>query len=164
MVSQQKDGKLVLVIEMSTLKIRIKNDMADALRNKDVARLGALRLLWAAIRQREIDGQIELDDNEVIIIINKMIKQRQDSIAQYRLGRREDLAQIETTEIAILQLYLPEQLSDAYVDELIHKTISEIKAVSAKDMGKVITALKPRLQGRADMGKVSVKIKSLLSA
>jgi uncharacterized protein YqeY len=148
----------------SALKQRITEDMKSAMRAADKRRLGTIRLLMAAIKQREVDDRIALDDAQVIAVIEKMIKQRRDSISQYEAAGRQDLADQEIYEIEVLQTYMPAALSEAEVDILIEAAITNTGAVSAKDMGKVIAALKAQVQGRADMGKVSAKVKARLGA
>ena len=130
---------------------------------KDKPRLGVLRLITAAIKQREVDEQISLDDDQILAVLEKMVKQRKDSIAQYEKAGRDELAQQEASEISIIQDYLPEQLSDDEIDALIAEAISSTGAASMKDMGKVMGTLKPKLAGRADMGTVSAKIKAKLA-
>ena len=137
--------------------------MKAAMRAKDAARLSTVRLLLAAIKQREVDERIELDDAQVLSVIEKMIKQRRESIAQYEKAARQDLADAEKFELGVLSGYLPQQMSDAEVAQEVQKAISESGASSAKDMGKVMAALKGRLAGKADMGKVSALVKSKLS-
>lgn len=146
----------------SALKQRITEDMKSAMRAADKRRLGTIRLLMAAIKQREVDDRIALDDAQVIAAIEKMIKQRRDSISQYQAAGRQELADQEVYEIEVLQTYMPAALSEAEVDVLIEAAITNTGAVSAKDMGKVIAALKAQAQGRADMGKVSAKVKARL--
>ncbi len=146
-----------------SLKARITDDMKAAMRAKDSARLGAIRLLLAAVKQREVDERIELDDAAVSSIVEKLIKQRKDSISQFQAANRTDLVAVEQAELAILQAYLPEQLSPAEVEAAVGAAITESGAASAKDMGKVMGLLKARLAGRADMGQVSALIKSRLS-
>jgi len=148
---------------MSDLSTRITDDVKVAMKAKDKPRLGVLRLITAAIKQREVDERITLDDDQVVTVLEKMIKQRKDSIAQYEKAGRDELAQQEAFEIGIIQAYLPEQLSDAEIDALIAEAISSSGAASMKDMGKVMGLLKPRLAGRADMGQVSQIIKKQLS-
>jgi uncharacterized protein YqeY len=148
---------------MSDLSNRINDDVKAAMKAKDKPRLGVLRLITAAIKQREVDEQITLDDNQVLAVLEKMVKQRKDSIAQYEKAGRDELAQQEALEIGIIQDYLPEQMSDDEIDALITEAISSTGAASMKDMGKVMGMLKPRLAGRADMGKVSQIIKKHLS-
>ena len=137
--------------------------MKAAMRAKESARLSTVRLLLAAIKQREVDERIELDDAAVLSVIEKMIKQRRESIAQYEKAARQDLADAEKFELGVLSGYLPQQMSDAEIAEEVQKAISESGASSAKDMGKVMAALKGRLAGKADMGKVSALVKSKLS-
>ena len=145
-----------------TLKARITEDMKSAMRAKETLRLGTIRLLLAAIKQREIDERIELDDTAVSGIIEKLIKQRRDSISQFQAAGRTDLVNAEQAELAILQAYLPEPLSAAEVDAAVATAIAESGAISVKDMGKVMGLLKIRLAGRADMGQVSALIKAKL--
>ncbi len=145
-----------------TLKAQISEDMKSAMRAKETERLGTIRLLQAAIKQREVDERIELADADVISVIEKMLKQRRDSIAAYEKANRDDLAEVEKAEVAILQVYLPKQLSEEEVKALLEKTITDTGATSMKDMGKVMGILKGQLQGRADMGKVSGQIKARL--
>jgi len=133
------------------------------MRAKDAARLSTVRLLLAAIKQREVDERIELDDAQVLSVIEKMIKQRRESIAQYEKAARNDLADVEKAEIQVLSAYQPAQMSDADVEKLVQSTISETGASGVKDMGKVMAALKAKLAGKADMGKVSGRVKSKLS-
>ena len=147
----------------SALKTRINDDVKTAMRSKDKERLGTLRLLTAAIKQIEVDQRIELDDDNVIAIIEKMLKQRKDSIEQFEKGGRTELAEIEIKEVAILKEFMPEQMSDADIDALIDEAISATGAEAMKDMGKVMGMLKPKLAGKADMGAVSGKIKAKLS-
>jgi uncharacterized protein len=137
--------------------------MKVAMRAKESARLSAVRLLLAAIKQREVDERKELSDADVTSVIEKMIKQRRESIAQYEKAARQDLADAEKFELGVLSGYLPQQMSDAEVAQEVQKAISESGASSAKDMGKVMAALKGRLAGKADMGKVSALVKSKLS-
>jgi hypothetical protein len=137
--------------------------MKAAMRAKDSARLSTVRLLLAAIKQREVDERIELDDAQVLLVIEKMVKQRRESIAQFEKASRNDLADVEKAEIQVLSGYMPAQMSDADVEKAIQSTISETGASGAKDMGKVMAALKAKLAGKADMGKVSNLVKSKLS-
>ena len=137
--------------------------MKDAMRAKDESRLGAIRMLRAAIQRREVDEQVQLDDDGVLGVIQKQIKQSQDAAEQFKQGGRDDLAAKELVDIEVLKAYLPEQLSDSEVDTLIADAISETGASGMRDMGKVMGLLKPKLQGRADMGAVSGKIKAKLS-
>ena len=145
------------------LKSRITEDMKNAMRAKDSARLSAIRMLLAAIKQREVDERIELTDADVLAVIDKMVKQRRDSIAQFEAGKREDLAAIERAEIEVLAAYMPERLPDAEIDALIAQAIASTGAVGMAGMGKVMAALKPRIAGRADMGAVSARIKAKLA-
>ena len=146
------------------LKNRIQNDMKDAMRARDKQKLEVIRFLLAAIKQREIDERIVLDDAQVIAVIEKQIKQLKDALTQYKAAGRDDLAQKEAFALEILQMYMPEQLSDQKLEDIIKKIIAETGATSIRDMGKVMGALKAKIQGRADMGKVSGKVKELLQA
>lgn len=145
-----------------TLKARISDEMKNAMRAKDTARLGAIRLLQAAIKQREVDERIELDDGQVIEAIEKMLKQRRDSISQYEAANRHDLADVEKAEVSVLQEFLPQALTEAEVDSIINTCIVSTGAEGMKDMGKVMAAVKPLVIGRADMGKLSGLIKARL--
>ena len=147
-----------------TLKDQITADMKDAMRAKEKERLGTIRLVLAAIKQREVDERIELDDTQVLAVLDKMVKQRRDSIKQYRDAGREELAAVEEAEITVIQHYLPAALSDAEIDALIEQAVVATGAAGMQDMGKIMGQLKPQLQGRADMGQVSGKIKARLSA
>jgi uncharacterized protein YqeY len=144
------------------LKAQIQEDMKTAMRSKDSERLGVIRLLLAAMKQREVDERIELSDMDIITIINKMIKQRLDSSAQFQKGNRLDLVAKEQKEIEILSAYLPQQMSDDEINIAIQKAIESTKAQSIQEMGKVMAILKNELAGRADLAKVSAKIKELL--
>jgi len=146
-----------------TLKERIVAEMKEAMRAREAVRLDAIRLLRAAIQRREIDERVELGDEEVLTVIQKMIKQGRDSIAQFEKGARDDLVQKEAAMLAVLETYLPEQLAEGELTELINKALNETDAQSVRDMGKVMGWLKPRVQGRADMGAVSNAIKQKLS-
>ncbi|OYW62584.1 MAG: glutamyl-tRNA amidotransferase [Hydrogenophilales bacterium 12-64-13] len=146
-----------------SLKSRVTDDMKDAMRAKDSARLGTIRLLLAAIKQKEVDERIELDDAMISSIVEKLIKQRKDSISQFQTAGRDDLVAVEQAELVVLQAYLPEQLSSAEVEAAVTAAIAESGATSAKDMGKVMGLLKARLAGRADMGQVSTLIKTQLA-
>ena len=146
-----------------SLKDQITEDMKNAMRAKEVARLGAIRLLLAAIKQREVDERIVVDDAGVIVIVEKMIKQRKDSISQFEKAGRDDLVAIEAGEMAILQAYLPAQLSNAEVEAAVAAAVSSTGAAGPQDMGKVIVALKAQLAGKADMGKVSSLVKAALA-
>jgi len=147
-----------------SLKQLITDDMKAAMRAKDTARLSAIRLLLAAMKQREVDERIELSDTDVVAIIEKMNKQRRDSISQYEAAGRQDLADVEKFEMGVLAVYMPQQLSDDEVLQFVVEAISSAAASGPQDMGKVMALLKPRLAGVADMGKVSVLIKAQLSA
>jgi len=149
---------------VSALKKRITEDMKAAMRAKDKARLSVIRMALAAIKQREVDERIELDDSQVTAIIDKMIKQRRDSVAQFQDAGRDELAAIETAEIAVLQDYMPPAMSDDDIAAAIDKAIADTGASSIKDMGKLMGVLKPLLQGRADLGAVSGTIKQKLAA
>jgi uncharacterized protein len=146
-----------------SLKVRITDDMKTAMRAKDTARLGTVRLLLAAIKQKEVDDRTELDDAAISSIVEKLIKQRKDSISQFQAAGRDDLVSAEQAELVVLQAYLPEQFSAAEVEAAVTAAIAESGASSAKDMGKVMGLLKPRLAGRADMGQVSALIKARLA-
>lgn len=145
-----------------SLKAQITEDMKTAMRAKETARLGTIRLLLSAMKQREVDERVELSDADIIAVIEKMLKQRRDSIAAYEGAGRTDLADIEKAEVAVLQTYMPKQLSDDEVKQIITQVIADSGAQGAKDMGKVIGLVKPLVAGVADMGKVSGLIKSLL--
>jgi uncharacterized protein YqeY len=145
------------------LRAQITEDMKTAMRAKDAPRLSAIRLLLAALKQREVDERIELTDTDVLAIIEKMIKQRRDSIEQFEKGARKDLADKEQFEIAVLQGYMPAAMSAAEVDAAVTDAISSSGAKLMADMGKVMALLKPKLAGRADMGKVSALVKTKLS-
>ena len=145
-----------------TLKERVTEDMKTAMRAGDKERLGTVRLLLAAIKQREVDERITLDDGQVVAVIEKMIKQRREAIGQFESGGRSDLVAKETAEIGVLQGYLPAQLTTAEVDALITEAIAATGAASIKDMGKVMGFVKPKAQGRTDMGALSARIKQKL--
>ena len=147
-----------------TLKSRITDDMKAAMRAKDTPRLSAIRLLLAAIKQREIDERKELSDSDVLAVIDKMVKQRKDSIAQFDAGNRKDLADAERAEIAVLETYLPKRLSDAEIDAAITAAIAHAGAAGPAAMGKVMAELKAQLAGRADMSAVSAKVKAKLAS
>jgi len=147
-----------------SLKERISEDMKAAMRAKDAERLGTIRMLQAAIKQREVDERITLDDAQVMAVLEKMIKMRKESVEQFKAGAREDLAAKETAEITQLQAYLPQQLSAAEIDAVITAAIASSGATSIKDMGKVVAAVKQQAAGRADMAAVSAIIKSKLGA
>ena len=146
-----------------SLKSAITDDMKNAMRAKDAARLSTIRLLLAAIKQREVDERIEVTDADVLAIVDRMIKQRRDSVAQFEAGKREDLAAVERAEITVLEGYLPARLSDAEVDALIADAIEATGAAGMAGMGKVMAIVKPKVAGRADMGAVSARIKAKLT-
>lgn len=146
-----------------SLKVRITDDMKTAMRARDTARLGTIRLLLAAVKQREVDERIELGDDAVVGIVEKLIKQRKDSISQFEAAGRDDLVTAEQAELLVLQAYLPEQLSPAEIETAVAAAIAESGASSVKDMGKVMGLLKTSLAGRADMGQVSAQIKARLA-
>ena len=147
----------------SAIKEKITEDMKTAMRSQDKERLATIRLIMAALKQKEVDERIELKDEDVLGILNKMIKQRRDSIAQFEAGNRKDLADKETAEVRVIQSYLPAQLSETEIVQAVKAAISESGASSAKDMGKVMGLLKSRLQGKADMTIVSTKVKENLA-
>ena len=144
------------------LKDRIQSDVKDAMRAKAKERLGTLRLVTAAIKQKEVDERIEMDDDQVLQVLTKMVKQRQDSITQYTDAGRHDLAAQEQAELAIIGEYMPAALSEEELEELVSKALAETGAQSIKDMGKVMGVLRPAVQGRADMGAVSAQVKQAL--
>ena len=146
-----------------SLKARITEDMKNAMRSGEKDRLGLIRMLQAGIKQREVDERIELDDTQVLSVIEKMIKQRKDSVTQFEAGGRADLVAKETAEIAWLTDYLPAQLTEAEVDALIRDAIATTGAASMKDMGKVMGVVKAKAQGRTDMGALSARIKAALA-
>lgn len=146
-----------------SLRARITEDMKAAMRARETVRLGALRLLLAAIKQREIDERIELDDAGIVAVVDKQIKQRRDSIEQYQAANRLDLADSERIELDVLTAYMPQQLSAEEIVEQVRTAIAETGATSAKDMGKVMNCLKPKLAGRADMTAVSAQVKAALA-
>lgn len=146
-----------------SLKQQITEDMKTAMRAGDTRRRDAIRLLQAAIKQREVDERIELDDAAVVMAIEKMLKQRRDSISQYEAAKRQDLADAEKYEVSVLQAYMPQALSDAEVEGALAEAIAAAGAQGQQDMGKVMALLKPKLAGRADMGKVSALVKAKLS-
>jgi uncharacterized protein YqeY len=145
------------------LKEKVTEDMKAAMRARDAQRLGAIRLLTAAIKQKEVDERIELDDAQVQTIIDKMIKQRRDSISQFEAGGRQDLADAEKLELAVLAEYMPAALSDAEIQAEIAAAVASTGAASPQDMGRVMAVLKPKLAGRADMTAVSGLVKSALA-
>jgi uncharacterized protein len=146
-----------------SLKDRITEDMKAAMRAKESERLGTIRMITAAIKQREVDERITLDDAQVLSVIEKMIKTRKESIEQFKIGGRDDLVARESREIELLQAYLPAQLSEGEVDALIREAIAESGATSIKEMGKAMALLKQKAQGRADMAAASAKLKAKLS-
>jgi uncharacterized protein len=145
------------------LRDQLNEDMKAAMKAREAEKLGALRLLLAAVKQREVDERITLDDAGVIAVVEKMIKQRKDSISQYEKAARQDLADKEKYEISVLEAYLPQQLSAAEIEAAVGEAIAATGAKSAADMGKVMGVVKPRLAGRADMGKVSALVKAKLA-
>lgn len=147
---------------MST-KLQLTEDMKTAMRGGDKHRLGVIRLMLAAVKQREVDERVELDDAQVLAVLEKMLKQRKDSISQYVAAGREDLAEVERAEITVIEAYLPSKLSEAELDALIEAAIAETGASSARDMGKVVGVVKTRAAGRADMGVASARIKARLT-
>ena len=147
-----------------SLKERLTEDMKAAMKGADKERLGVIRLINAAIKQREVDERIQLDDAQVIAALEKMLKQRRDSVTQFRDAGREDLAIKEEFEVGVIQHYLPEQLSAAAIDAIIAKAIADSGATSARDMGKVVGLIKPRVAGRADIGQVSALVKAKLAS
>jgi uncharacterized protein YqeY len=149
---------------MSTLKARLTEDMKTAMKSGEKDRLGVIRLINAAIKQREVDERIQLDDAQVLAAIEKMLKQRKDSIAQYEAAGRNDLADVEKYEVSVIRAYLPAQLDEAEIAAIVAAAIKESGATSARDMGKVIALVKPQVAGRADMGKLSETIKQKLAA
>ncbi len=144
------------------LKQRIQEDMKAAMRAKDSQRLGVIRMIMAAIKQREVDERRSLDDSQILAVLDKMLKQRRDALAQFQAAGREDLVAKESYEVEVLQQYLPPPLGDAELDALIDEAIQATGASSPRDMGKVMGQLKPRIQGRADMGAVSARVKQRL--
>lgn len=147
---------------MTSLKQRINEDVKTAMRAREKERLGTLRLITAAIKQKEVDERIELDDAQVLAVLDKMAKQHRESIDQYQKAEREDLVAKETAELTLIQEYLPQPLAENEIADLIEAAIAETGAAGVKDMGAVMAVLKPKLQGRADMGKVSAQVKAKL--
>jgi uncharacterized protein len=145
-----------------SLKARITEDMKAAMRSGEKDRLSCIRMLQAGIKQREVDERIELDDAQVLSVIDKMIKQRKESVAQFQAGNRADLVARESAEIDVLTAYLPAQLGEGELATLVREAVASTGASSMKDMGKVMAALKPKVQGRTDMGALSARIKSAL--
>jgi uncharacterized protein YqeY len=148
---------------MSEIKQKIQEDMKTAMRAKEKQRLGAIRLIQAAIKQKEVDERISLDDNQIITVLDKMLKQRRDSLAQYEQAGRADLVEQEAFEIELIKSYLPQSLSEEELKQLIDNAIQQTGATSSKDMGKVMGILKPQVQGRADMKQVSEQVKQRLN-
>ena len=146
-----------------SLQEQLKSELKTAMQAKDKARTGTIRLLMAEIKQKEVDTRTVLGDEEILAVLTKMVKQRKDSISQYEAAGRQDLADIESAEIVVLQAFLPQPLSEAEIDTLIDSTVTQLAASGMQDMGKVMNALRPQLQGRADMGAVSAKIKARLA-
>ena len=161
--SQMLPQKMYEQYQVTTLKHQITEDMKAAMRARDSARLSTVRLLLAGLKQKEVDERVELADADVVSIIERMIKQRRESIAQFEKASRQDLADKEKAEIGVLSAYLPQRMGDAEIQNEINSIISETGATGPKDMGKVMALLKPRLAGRADMGAVSSLVKSRLS-
>jgi uncharacterized protein YqeY len=147
-----------------TLKARLQDDMKTAMKAAEKERLQTIRLILAAIKQREVDERIELDDAQTTAIVEKMVKQRRESITQYEAAGRQDLADKEHAEVALLQVYLPEPLSDDELVSIVAACVVEASATSAKDMGRVMAILKPKIAGRAEMGKVGELVKKALSS
>ena len=147
-----------------SLKNRVTEDMKTAMKAKDTARLSAIRLLLAAIKQKEVDERIELDDPAIVAVIEKMLKQRKDSIAQYEAAKRQDLADAEKFEVEVLAAYMPQALSAAEIEAIVAAAVAESGAKTPVDMGKVIALVRPKVAGRADMGEVSKLVKAKLGA
>jgi len=147
----------------STIKAQITEDMKTAMRNQEKERLGTIRMILAALKQREVDERIMLSDEQILSILDKMVKQRRESIAQYEAGGRSELVAKEQEEIRVIQHYLPAQLNAQEIESLIKEAINASGAAGARDMGKVMGVLKPKIQGRADMTQVSNKVKDILS-
>jgi uncharacterized protein YqeY len=148
---------------MSDLLSEVKSSMKEAMRAKDKVRLSAIRMLLAAVKQIEVDQRIEVQDTDVLAILDKMLKQRRDSIEQFESAGRQELADIEKQEIEALQVFMPQALTDEEISSLIDQALTESGAESMRDMGKVMAILKPKMQGRADMGAISGKIKAKLN-
>ncbi|WP_341327047.1 GatB/YqeY domain-containing protein [Methylotuvimicrobium sp. KM2] len=148
---------------MELLKDRIKEDMKAAMKGGDKARLAVIRLIMAAIKQREVDERIELDNDQIIAVLDKMVKQRRESIRQYSGASRMDLVEVEEAEILVIQNYLPQALTEQEIDEMVAEAVEQSGAESVKDMGKVMGLLRNKMQGRADMAIVSAKIKAVLA-
>lgn len=146
-----------------SLKAQITEDMKTAMRAKDSARLGTIRLLQAAMKQKEVDERVELDDVAIVAIVDKLIKQRKDSITAYEAANRQDLADVEKAEMEVLKVYLPERMSEAEITAAVQAIVAEVGAAGPGDMGKVMGAVKSKLAGKADMGLVSAAVKAALS-
>lgn len=146
-----------------SLQEQLRSRLKSAMQAKNKACVGTLRLLMAEIKQREVDTRIELNDDDILGVITKMVKQRRDSISQFEVAGRQDLVDAESAEIAILQTFLPQPLTEAEIDTLLEATLSQVGASGMQDMGKVMNALRPQVQGRADMGTISAKIKARLA-
>jgi uncharacterized protein YqeY len=147
-----------------SLRDRVTEDMKNAMRAKDSERLGTIRLLLAAVKQREVDERIVLDDAAVVAVVDKLIKQRKDSISQFRAAKRDDLADKEAAELVVLQAYMPQALSDDEVSQAVQAAIAQTGAAGAQDMGRVMAVLKAQLAGRADMTAVSAQVKAALAS
>jgi len=148
---------------MTTMQERLKGEMKQAMKSREKVRLGTIRLILAAIKQREVDERIVLDDQQVIVVLDKMLKQRRESIRQYREASRDDLAEVEEAEVLVIQEFLPQELTEKEINDMVKSAIADSSASSIKDMGKVMAILKPAMQGRADMAVVSTKIKAMLA-
>ena len=146
-----------------SLQEKLKSELKTSMLAKDKARVGTIRLLMAEIKQKEVDTRTELTDEEILAVLTKMVKQRKDSISHVEAAGRQDLVDAESAEIQVLQAFLPQPLSEAEIDALIEHAVTQLAAASMQEMGKVMNALRPQLQGRADMGLVSAKIKARLS-
>lgn len=145
---------------MDLLKDRIREDMKTSMKSGNKARLGVIRMIMAAIKQIEVDERVELGDDRVLVVLDKMLKQRRESIKQFRDANRIDLVEIEEAEVLVIQDFLPQALTEAEIDDMVAKAIAEVGAASIKDMGRVMAILKPQMQGRADMAVVSARIKA----
>ncbi len=146
-----------------SLQEQLKSELKTSMLAKDKVRVGTIRLLMAEIKQKEVDTRTELSDDEILAVLTKMVKQRRDSISQFAAAGRQDLVDVESAEIQILQAFLPQPLSEAEIDALIEHAVTQLSVTSMQEMGKVMNALRPQLQGRADMGVVSAKIKARLA-
>ena len=146
-----------------SLQEQLKSELKTSMLAKDKVRVGTIRLLMAEIKQKEVDTRTELSDDEILAVLTKMVKQRKDSISQFAAAGRQDLVDVESAEIQILQAFLPQPLSEAEIDALIEHAVTQLSVTSMQEMGKVMNALRPQLQGRADMGDVSAKIKARLA-